>query len=136
MDAPSVIARRIDADFARPELGQRGIAFIGYREWMQELSGEPGADGDDDLVCVAGGRSFPVSLSRGVEHAIATVAAALQDEVMDHLHRPWPQVGAARLVLEPRLDDAGLAVWSSADGALRCPVGSLTAFLGRLDQVR
>ena len=122
------LALRIRNDFSDPRLGLPSIDFTSYREWMADgPAPAPVAEALlDDVVCVVGGRSFPIGISRGLEPAVAAVASALQDEAMDHLNRPWPQVGARAVVLEPVVDEAGLAVWASADGAIRCPVGYLT----------
>jgi len=91
------IRQRIDRDFGGPRLGHPGVSFIRYAEWIRTTGTKPpvgdSADIDpDEPVCVAGGRSFPISMTDGVEAAVVTVASALQDDVMDRLGRPWPFV--------------------------------------------
>jgi len=106
------IRQRIDRDFGDPRLGHPGVSLVRYAEWIRSTGTRP-PSGDinidpDEPVCVAGGRSFPVSLRDGVEAAVVDVASALQDDVIDRLGRPWPEVnvgGQAGAVLEPELDD-------------------------------
>jgi len=133
------IRQRIDRDLGDPRLGHPGISFIRYAEWIRSTGTRLPAgdirDADpDEPVCVAGGRSFPVSLRDGVEAAVVDVASALQDDVMDRLGRPWPFVNLGELggaVLEPELDGWGMAVWASKRG-IACPVGYLQSTLGAL----
>ena len=128
MDLLQEIRRRVDADFAEPSLGYPGLTFISYSEWTADSDHH---DCDDTPVCVAGGHSFPVSLRSGVEEAVVTIVSALQDDVMDQLNRPWPELaGPAVVVLQPRIDDRGVAVWASNDGSVRCPVGELQSTFG------
>lgn len=132
------VRRRVDADFAESALGYSGLTFITYAEWLAGTppvhpDDAPPVDDDfhDDPVCVAGGHSFRVSLRSGVAGAIVAVASALQDDVMDHLNRPWPElVSPAVVVLQPRIDERGEAVWASEDGSVRCPVGELQSTFG------
>ena len=128
MDLLQEIRRRVDADFAEPSLGYPGLTFITHSEWMADSDND---DCDDTPVCVAGGHSFPVSLRSGIEEAVVAVVSTLQDDVMDHLNRPWPELdGPAVIVLQPRIDDHGAAVWASDDGSVRCPVGELQPRFG------
>ncbi|HEX8497262.1 MAG TPA: hypothetical protein VF661_08720 [Actinomycetales bacterium] len=125
------LGRRIDDDFG--PAGLPPVRFLDQQDWDTEVPSivqveqEPTADATD-VVCVCGGRSFLVHLHHGLESAVAAVASALQDDVMDQLNRPWP-VAAGGAVLQPAVDRSGLAVWATADGVLRCPVG----YLGLLD---
>lgn len=137
--------RRIDRDFADPRLDYPGITFLSYREWISD-SGEgtsgvqrtdlASEENQDDPVCVVGGRSFPVSLREGLPSALVAVVSALQDEVMDRLNRPWPQVITPAVVLEPVLDEEGVAVWASRDRSLRCSIGYLTSTFGAVGALR
>lgn len=133
-DAPTslaAIACRVDADF-EPALHRGGVRFLTYDEWLTARPHDTSSTIQgtaDELVCVFGGRSFVVSLTGGAEAAIATIAGALQDEVMDETNSPWPWVASRGVVLEPHVDECGLAVWSSPDGAVRCPVGYLKTAL-------
>jgi hypothetical protein len=139
------IRRRVDADFAESSPGYSGLTFITYAAWVSAspqdvLAGASPVhpdeappvddDSDDDPVCVAGGHSFPVSLRSGVEEAAVAVASALQDDAMDHLNRPWPELVSPAVVLQPRLDERGEAIWASDDGSVRCPVGQLRSAFG------
>jgi hypothetical protein len=145
MDLLQEIRRRVDADFAESSPGYSGLTFMTYAAWVANsapggLAGtspvHPGEappvhhDSDDDPVCVAGGHSFPVSLRSGIAEAVVAVASALQDDAMDHLNRPWPELVSPAVVLQPRIDERGEAVWASDDGSVRCPVGQLQSTFG------
>ncbi len=128
------LRRRIDDDFG--PAGLPPVDFLGTHDWDAQIPSRmqvepelPACAAGDDVVCVCGGRSFLVHLHQGLETAVAAVAGTLQDDVMDELNRPWP-VAPGGAVLEPTVDSSGVAVWSSADGELRCPVGYLS-LLGR-----
>lgn len=131
----SVLAR-VERDFGAPELGIGPVRFITYGEWMTDAP-QVELDVADGPVLVKVGRAFPVDLDDGPEAALVTIADKLQDDVMDELHRPWPQVGDGELVvLEPVLDETGLAVWASRDRRVRIPIGYLSSSLGAVGQLR
>ena len=54
----------------------------------------------------------------------------MQDDAMDHLNRPWPELVSPAVVLQPRIDERGEAVWASDDGSVQCPVGQLQSTFG------
>jgi hypothetical protein len=133
--ALGMIRARIDRDFADPALDVPSITFTSYPEWVASSAVSTSPSDQPwppvaDLVCVCGGHSFPFNLDDGVETAVAHIASALQDDAMDHLNRPWPRVGVDQVVLEPRVDEQGLAVWASRDGSVACPVGYLSSTFG------
>jgi hypothetical protein len=145
------IQRRVDADFAEPSLGYPGLTFITYAEWVADpAESVPGAplpvhpdeawspddDSEERPVCVAGGHSFPVSLHSGAAHALVAVASALQDDVMDHLNRPWPELVNPAVVLQPHIDERGEAVWASDDSSVRCPIGELQSTFGAPGRIK
>jgi hypothetical protein len=64
--------------------------------------------------------------SKGSAAAAAVeIASYLQDFVMDDLNQPWPQIEhlGNTIVLEPKLDDSGMPVWTGR-GIIR-PFGEL-----------
>ena len=97
-------------------------------------AGAPGRS-TADIVVIAGGHRFSANLGRGVEAACAHAASVLQDDVMDLLQRPWPELtlGAVRGVLEPGLDPFGIAHWSLR-GRPVCAVGHLRPLWDRLER--
>ncbi len=83
---------------------------------------------DDVIAVLFGGRhEFPVGLEIGVEYACYLVADRMQDNLVDELGRPWPELhgptGRFAGVLEPRYERA-LACWALR-GQPFCAVGQL-----------
>jgi hypothetical protein len=94
------------------------------------FSNRPGnaAPGPDHLVATAGGHTFSIDLKHGVEDAASRIASGLQDDVMDDLGRPWPELirpdGQPLGVLEPGGD--AIACWSLRATPF-CAIGHLHA---------
>lgn len=68
-------------------------------------------------------------MERGLEAACAAVMSGVQDEVIDALGRPWPEViGPAGPVgvLDVGFEPSGLAHWRLRNEPV-CPVGGLRA---------
>ena len=68
--------QRIDADFGPS--GLAAVTFMAYDEWA------PGGPAVDDIVCVCGGRSFPVHAADGLESTVVTVDAVTSRTTARH----------------------------------------------------
>jgi hypothetical protein len=86
------------------------------------------------VIVKAGGHRFSAGLSYGVEAACAHAADQLQNDVMDDLNRPWPQVtiGSHTGVLEAALEPFGIAHWRLGEQPV-CAIGHLRPLLDRLE---
>lgn len=117
--AQAFVAERLNADFAGT--GLQKVAFLDDPAW----TGTPG----HDAVLVAGGHEFPLDVaSGGVEQACGYAAYQLQDDAMDELNRPWPELvsstGEPIGVLTAPAEVHGVAVWELS-GEPFCAVGHL-----------
>lgn len=88
---------------------------------VDELMRSTRADTPPDPWGRFGTHTFRLTAS-SLEELLVAVAAAVQDDVMDELGRPWPEVtgsgGAFSGVLTPSMDEAGRAVWSDGKGTV------------------
>ena len=118
---------RSDFELVLPDLA---LHFITYAAWVADDPVLSAVPVEDDVVCVAFGRSFPIQITEGVERGCFHVAYQLQDQVIDDLQRPWPafEVDGSLLVPIPDLDPWGRACWH-VEGRFRCPVGYLRSAL-------
>lgn len=92
---------------------------------------EPAEPGE--LVVGFGRRWFRVTGAAARGQQAAEVMSRLQDDVIDSLGRPWPELtvtGSFSGVLEP-VEIEGQAVWRSATG-FACPLGQLYPVFGHL----
>ena len=116
--AQAFVAERLNADFAGT--GVQEVEFVTDPSW----TGTPG----DDVILVAGGHEFPVDPSGGAEYACGDAAYRLQDDAMDELNRPWPELinssGDSVGVLAIPAEVRGVAVWELS-GEPFCAVGHL-----------
>lgn len=107
------ILDRLNADFATTGLGAVGVV------------GESGADWGEGLT-VFEFRGHQSSANTGhVEDAVALLASAFQDDVIDEHQTAWPQVGGRPLFPSA---NAGVACWE-LDGKPWCAVGQLAGAL-------
>jgi len=134
--AMDFIASRVRADFdavAGPPFGDLLTLRIDPT-WVTDgawPSDRPAGDSprpDDVIAVLFGGRhEFPAGLEEGAEYACHLVADRMQDNVIDELGRPWPELhdptGGFVGVLEPRYERA-LACWALRGQPL-CAVGQL-----------
>jgi hypothetical protein len=139
--AAHMIVERITADFGevtghRPDL----VQFRNDPGWATDGVLPPGrspgdpARPEDVIVRLLGGRSeFPADLDEGGEHACWLVASRLQDDVIDALGRPWPELrdgeGSVLGIAEPQLEPVMLAHWAVRGDPL-CAIGHLHMALG------
>jgi hypothetical protein len=124
--AMALVTRRVIADLDVPGFPEPHLVsdpdFAG--------SGRPGDPPAADVVVMVGSRRFPAGLERGIEAACAATMAALQDDVVDHLWHPWPEVvelgsGEVLGVLDVDLAEPGeIARWRLRDRPV-CAVGFL-----------
>lgn len=112
------VADRLNADFAGT-----GLPTVELRvdpTW----TGTPG----DDVILVCGGHEFPLDVAGGVEQACGYAADQLQDDAMDELNRPWPELvspaGESAGVLMAPAEVHGVAVWTLS-GEPFCAIGHL-----------
>jgi hypothetical protein len=122
------------------DLGGTGLPRITFRfdaTWATEaaeaMSVAAGSDPQpDDVIVVCGGHEFTLGLESGVEIACADAADALQDDVIDLLGRPWPELctadGTYVGVLSPT-STGGIAIWRLTNEPF-CAVGQLHDAVG------
>lgn len=95
--------------------------------------GEPGGDWDEwvpagesgpVLVLVLGANLHALAGS-GDQEVLREAAEELQQLVIDTTGAPWPVDSESGSVLQPETDQSGEAVWASASGTRKFPIGSL-----------
>jgi hypothetical protein len=115
--AAAFVAERLNADLAGTGLTK--VEFRYDPGWTRTAG--------DDVICVCGGHEFPLDVE-AVEPACAEAASRLQDDAMDELNRPWPELvtsgGEYLGVLTPAEPGPGVAVWQ-LKGEAFCAVGHL-----------
>ena len=111
-----------------------GVRFYGPRtdRFRRFVAGEGPADASE-ILGVTDTHSFRAAVGDDPAALAVAVASVLQDDVMDELGAPWPEVplagGSETCVLEPELHE-DLAVWRG--GGHRCPIGQLNRTFGNL----
>ncbi len=130
-DAAVPPLRDVLADFASApgpagEVTVHGPTTTAYRDFV---AGEPDPE-EAEVLVVTATHTFRATV--GADPAdlavlAVRVASALQDDVMDELGAPWPEVprvdGPGTCVLEPAVGEDGRPVWRS--GGRSVPVGRL-----------
>ncbi|MGW7682905.1 hypothetical protein ACWGID_19360 [Kribbella sp. NPDC054772] len=116
--AEAFVADRLNVDFAGTGLDT--VEFRYDPSWSHSAG--------DDVILVCGGHEFPVDVE-DVEAACAFAADRLQDDAMDELNRPWPELigpGGEYLGVLAVLTDPGpgVATWALR-GQPFCAVGHL-----------
>jgi hypothetical protein len=89
------------------------------------VAGEP-APADVEVLGVTETHSFRLTVGDDPAALAVRAASVLQDDVMDDLGAPWPQVVAGEdtlVVLEPVVSEHGDGRW--AGGGLSCAIGAL-----------
>ena len=119
--ASAFVIERLAADFAHTPLPK--IELHLDPGWTGTVSTQPGPQ---DVICVCGGHEFQAQLQGGVEQACVTIAWQLQDDVMDKLNRPWPELldQHGNFVGVPTPDAGPIAAWKLKDEPF-CAVGHL-----------
>ena len=119
--ASAFVIERVEADFARTPLPN--IELRMDPGWTGTVSAQPGPQ---DVICICGGHEFQAQLQGGVEQACITIAWQLQDDVMDELNRPWPELldAGGNFVGVPTPGGDPIAVWALR-GEPFCSVGHL-----------
>ncbi len=131
--------RRITADLLPLSLPFEEVQIV--RPATGESAGSPARDfldlaaaeiDGDDVFVQRRGHWFRVAAPEPAQ-ALCDIMFQLQDDVMDELGRPWPEVtdddGAHLAVLTPSLGEGGFAEWSDGKGT-RCPIGELSSTFG------
>ena len=128
--AMSFVEMRLRADLPLPEIS------VGIDDTFSEVKWDRDTvpPSTKHVVVSAGGHRFIAGLSRGVEAACAHAADQLQDDVMDDLNRPWPEVtiGSRTGVLQAALEPLGIAHWRLGEQPV-CAIGHLRPLLDRLE---
>lgn len=105
----------------------------GTPQYQSFVAGEP-APADVEVLGVTETHSFRLTVGNDPAELAVRAASVLQDDVMDELGAPWPQVvaGADRplVVLEPVVSDDGDGRWEG--GGLSCSIGALHQSFGPL----
>ena len=103
-----------------------------YRSFIagEELPGEP------EVLGVTDTHSFRLSVGPHPGDLAVRAASVVQDDAMDELGAPWPQIvpeyGGPTTVLEPVVAEDGSGWWEG--GGLTCPIGELRRRFG--DRIR
>ncbi len=104
-----------------------GASTPQYRAFV---AGEPVAP-QVEVLGVTDSHTFRLVLGDGGAQLAVAAAGVLQDDVMDELGAPWPEVavpGGGTAVLEPAVSASGVAEWRGT--AVRCPIGALQRTYG------
>ena len=125
------LTRRVEADFEEitATLPGRPLVMRPDLAWADDSRVPGTTPGPEDVIAVLfdGQHEFPAGLEDGVEYACFVVADRMQDDVIDMLGRPWPELfapsGESMGVLDPRYA-GGLALWTLRGEAL-CAIGQL-----------
>jgi hypothetical protein len=125
--AIAFIRGRLHADFAGTGVQ---VEFKVDPSWGQE--GTTTRDGSSDVdpkhvIVVCGGHEFPLGLESGIEVACADATNALQDDVMDLIGRPWPELldADSNYVDVASPASAGQVAYWQVKGEPFCAVGQL-----------
>ena len=109
------------------------VRFFGptTTEYRRFVAGEPPAE-QVEVLGITGNHTFRLVVGATGADLSVDAASILQDDVMDALGRPWPEVavpGGGTTVLEPAVSPSGMAEWRGT--SLRCPIGALQQTYGR-----
>jgi hypothetical protein len=99
-------------------------------EYQGFVAGEPAAP-QVEVLGETAGHTFRLVVGDGGAGLAVAAAGILQDDVMDELGAPWPEVaapGGGTTVLEPAVSASGVAEWRGT--AVRCPIGALQRTFG------
>lgn len=128
--APLVLAAAMEAvtTRVRADLGPDLLPGFGLR--LDPAFSGTTVSGPEVVVGVAGARRFAAGFEHGLEIACATVMSALQDEAIDEIGRPWPELadecGRSVGVLDVVVEPPGVASWNIGDEVVSV-VGLLAA---------
>jgi hypothetical protein len=99
-------------------------------EYQAFVAGEPAAP-QVEVLGETDSHTFRLVVGDGGAALAVAAAGVLQDDVMDELGAPWPEValpGGGTTVLEPAVSASGVAEWQGM--AVRCPIGALQRTYG------
>ena len=101
------------------------------RRYLSFIEGES-APTEPEVLGVTQTHSFRLSVGTGAGELAVRAASVLQDDVMDELVAPWPEVTGPGLdrtvVLQPAVDDKGDGRWEGS--GLTCAIGELHQTFG------
>ena len=108
------------------------VRFFGptTTEYRRFVAGEPPAE-QVEVLGITGNHTFRLVVGETGADLSVDAASILQDDVMDALGRPWPEVavpGGGTTVLEPAVSASGVAEWRGT--SVRCPIGALLRTYG------
>ncbi len=97
------------------------------------VAGEP-AVLEPEVLGVTRSHTFRLIVAGGGADLAVRAASVMQDDVMDELGAPWPELAvpskAKAIVLQPRVSSSGEAQWQG--GEFTCPMGELHKTFGHL----
>jgi hypothetical protein len=99
-------------------------------QYQSFINGEP-PPAEDEVLGVTDTHSFRLAVGDDAAELAVRAAAVLQDDVMDDLGAPWPEVGASgesSVVLEPVVGETGVGEWKG--DRLTCLIGELHQVFG------
>ena len=99
-------------------------------EYQAFVAGEPAAP-QVEVLGETDSHAFRLVVGDGAAALAVAAAGILQDDVMDELGAPWPEVvapGGGTTVLEPAVSASGAAEWRGT--AVRCAIGALERTYG------
>jgi len=100
------------------------------QEYRAFVAGEPAAP-QVEVLGETDSHTFRLVVGDGGAALAVAAAGILQDDVMDELGAPWPQVvapGDGTTVLQPAVSASGVGEWRGA--GVRCPIGMLQETYG------
>jgi hypothetical protein len=101
-------------------------------QYQSFVDGEP-LPAEDEVLGVTDTHAFRLALGDGAADLAVRAASVLQDDVMDDLGAPWPEVrtsGASPVVLEPVVGETGVGQWKG--GSHTCLIGELRQVFGSM----
>ena len=111
------------------------LSFYGpsTRQYRAFVAGEP-LTVEPEVLGVTSSHTFRLTVGGGVADLAVQAASVLQDDAMDELGAPWPELAAPSAAkttaLQPNISSSGEAQWQG--GEFTCPIGELHKTFGHL----